>query len=435
MSDERSGTPGPGCLRRRGAGRASASARRLALLALWLAVLACGSATSLPTSAPPTPNVNPATGTTSGLWYLTRGGSRLDQGWGVDVDSAGNVYFGTHQQAESELFTDMVIYKFAADGTQLWETHWGGPFQEKLFVVTVAEPLVYVAGLTQSSIDPTQADMAVLALNVVDGSIAWEFTWGQGFGYEEVDGLVVDGDSVYVSGWTTGEATGNDVAILRLDLQGNLVWVQTWGTPGWDQADGQMVVDGDTIYVCGRYNAPNMALGGDAFVARFSRETGEYLSHVIWGGALFDDALGMTSDGTFLYAVGLTLSRGDGGQIFVLKLDRDLNLLWDEVWGGPAGESARVVAVDDVGHVLITGHSDSYGSGANDIVLLQYSPDGQLLWSQVWGGPQSEGTQGIVIDGSVAYLAGVTASVGSGQQDAVLIRVDSQTGQFPPLTP
>jgi outer membrane protein assembly factor BamB len=179
---------------------------------------------------------------------MTRGDAKSDQAWGVDTDSQGNVYIAAYmQQPPSRLFFDMVIYKFSPDGKELWQTQWGGDLQEKVFIVTVSEPYLYVGGLTHTAMALTEADMAVLALDMNSGKILWEFTWGQGFGYEEVDGLVVDGDYIYVSGWTTGEETSGDMAVLKLDRKGNLIWVTTWGTEGFDEADGQMVVDEDTI--------------------------------------------------------------------------------------------------------------------------------------------------------------------------------------------
>ncbi|MCL5942943.1 MAG: PQQ-like beta-propeller repeat protein, partial [Actinobacteria bacterium] len=211
----------------------------------------------------------------------------------------------------------------------------------------------------------TDADMVVLALDADNGELAWEFTWGQGFGYEEVDGLAVDGDylyvSLYVSGWTTGKNSGNDLALLKLDKSGRLVWVQTWGGKGWDEADGQLVVRADSVYVAGRYGGKNMLLGGKGLVARFSKDTGELRTHETRGGPLFTDALGMTADAACLYVVGLTLDKGKGGQIFLRKYDPGLRLLWEQVWGGPKSESARAVTVDGSGDVLVAGESDGGG--------------------------------------------------------------------------
>jgi hypothetical protein len=369
------------------------------------------------------------------LWYLTRGGAKLDQGWGVDVDSEGNVYFATYQQAEKEPFADIVTYKFSPDGKEIWHARWGGKNMEKAFIVTVKEPYVYIGGLTYTSaLNLAEADMAVLALNAQDGSLAWDFTWGQGFGYEEVDGLVVEDDFIYLSGWTTGKTTGNDVAILKLDLNGNLIWTKSWGGKGWDEGDGQMVVDKDTLYVAGRYNGTNIILGGEGLIVRFSKETGEYISHTTWGGPLGTDALGMTSDGTFLYAVGLTVDKGNGGQIFLRKYDKSLNLIWEQLWGGKGSESARAVAIGPSGDIFIAGSSDSSSNGGGlDIAFLRYTREGVLVWAKTWGGRFSDGAGGMAIFGNRAFIAGNTKSIGNGQDDALLISANAETGEFPPI--
>jgi len=276
--------------------------------------------------------------------------------------------------------------------------------------------------------------MAVLALDMNTGRVLWSFTWGQGFGYEEVDGLVVDGGYIYISGWTTGKKTSGDMAVLKLDQEGNLIWAKTWGTSGFDEADGQIAADENAIYVSGRINATNMFLGGDAVLVKFSKENGDYLTHKTWGGANFDDGLGMTSDGTYLYVVGLTLSYGKSGQIFLLKYDKNLNLLWQRIWGGPKGESARAVEVDNDGNILVAGAAASYGNGEDDVVLLEYSPEGALNWYRIWGGPLKDAVHGLAIDGDFAYLAGNTNSYGKGQDDALVIKADGRNGRFPPVS-
>ena len=336
------------------------------------------------------------------------------------------------QQPSSQLFYDMVIYKFSPSREELWRTQWGGELQEKAFIVVVSEPYLYVGGLTHTAAALTEADMALLALDTNTGKIVWEFTWGQGYGYEELDGLVVESDDIYISGWTTGEKTSGDMAVLKLDREGNLIWVNTWGTDGYDNADGQIVVDEDTIYVSGRVNAASVLSGGDAAIVKFSKASGGYLAHSTWGGAAFDDGFGMTSDGAYLYVVGLTLSFGNGGQVFLLKYDKDLNLEWQQMWGGAKGESARAVEVDDQGNILIAGATGSYGNGEDDLFLLQYSPEGTLNWQRTWGGPRLDAVHGLAIAGSFAFLAGNTSSYGKGQNDVLVIKADSQNGQFPP---
>jgi hypothetical protein len=413
--------------------------KRLAppLILLFLSAMACGQVTQSNTppqaieSPLPVASVLPEINS-SALWYLSYGDVKSDQAWGVDTDSQENVYVAAYmQKPPNQLFYDMVIYKFSAEGKELWHTQWGGDLQEKAFIVTISEPYVYIGGLVNTEIALTETDMAVLALDMNTGKVLWNFTWGQGFGYEEVDGLVVDGDYIYISGWTTGEKTSGDMAVLKLDKEGKLIWAKTWGTDGFDEADGQMVVDKNAIYVSGRINATNLLFGGDSVVVKFSKENGEYLTHKSWGGTNFDDGLGMTSDETYLYVVGLTLSFGNGGQIFLLKYDKDLNLVWQQLWGGTKGESARAVEVDSDNNILIAGSTSSYGNGEDDIVLLQYNPEGVLNWYQVWGGSLKDAVHGLAIDGNFAYLAGNTNSFSKGQDDALIIKADSKKGISP----
>jgi hypothetical protein len=404
----------------------------IVLLALLLTVLACSGPAVVATPSP-TPEQSAST-PGADLWYRTFGDTKSDQCWGVDADTAGNLYVGCYNQSPaSAFFYDMVIYKFTPDGQQAWRTQWGGKLEEKAFVVNVKEPYVYVGGTQHTTAALTDADMAVLALDMNTGAVLWSFTWGQGFGYQEVDGLVADGDFLYISGWTTGEKTGGDAAVLKLNrTDGSLVWSKTWGTDKFDSADGQMVVDENYVYISGRTDAENALIGGKSYIAKFDKSTGEEVDYSTWGGPIFNDGLGMTSDGTFLYVVGLTLGFGNGSQIFLLKYDKALKLVWHQLWGGSGAESARAAAVDAAGNILVAGNTDSYGNGKGVIVLLQFSPDGNLNWSSLWGGPLDDAVQGLVLRGDYVYLVGSTDSYSMGLNDALFIKADAKNGQFPP---
>ena len=309
---------------------------------------------------------------------------------------------------------------------------WGGQFQEKAFIVDVDEPFVYVAGLTHTAMGPTEADMAVLALDGETGQVLWEFTWGQGFGYEEVDGLVVEEDAIYISGWSTSEGGNSDIAILKLDRQGNKIWEKIWGSDGFDSADGQMVVTADSIYVSGKLDADNMLFGGQAYVVRFSKITGEYIQYYVYDGGVTSDGLGMTSDGESLYVVGMDFIAGEGNQLLVLKLDFELNLVWDRHWGEDGGEYvSRTAAVNEAGEIIVAVNQRIPNSAPSDIVFVYYSPSGDLLRTSTWGGTDEEIAHGIVTRGNFIYLAGEIKYAEEPQNDALLIIADAIKGGFP----
>jgi hypothetical protein len=403
--------------------------RILAFCFVILATLACRTPAGNEQPSPMVPSE------LSGVWLRTAGDLKADQSWAVETDDLGNLYWGTFQQAPGEFFSDMVIYKYSPAGDLLWETRWGGKYQEKLFRLAVSPPLLLVGGEQDHSLNIAQSDMVVLALDLESGDVIWEFTYDQGFGYEEVDGLVSKGDFIYVSGWTTSEQTGNDVGVLKLDRQGNLIWAQAWGGPGWDEADGQMVVDDEYIYITGRYDGAGFLAGGYGLLAKFSIETGEYIQHTVWNNSQFYDGYGMSSDGEYLYVVGITIVPRTGlpgdGQIFVQKWDKNLNLIWERLWGGSSGDQARAIGIDHLGHILVAGNTMIQTD--RQIVLLVYDNNGSLLSEALWGGEQEEVVHGLWIDGDYVYLAGETRTLGEGMNDALLLRVYIPTLTFPPI--
>lgn len=401
----------------------------LAVLLLGTASWACAAPAVTPS---PVSGIPAATFDASELWALRLGDVKADQAWGVDVDPGGNIYLAAFEQEPGQWFTDMTIYKLLPDGTQVWRTRWGGTYQEKAFIIAVREPVVYVGGLTHTAASPTEADMAVLALDAGSGQVLWEFTWGQGFGYEEVDGLVVEEDAIYISGWSTSEGDNYDIAVIKLDHKGELIWQTIWGSTGFDTADGQMVATRDDIYITGKLNGVNYLVGGQAYVACFSKENGTYLDHFVYQGGLMSEGLGMTGDGQSLYVAGMDFIAGQGNWLMLLKLDPSLDLLWDRHWGEVGGEYiSRTAAINGQGEILVAVNQRIPNSAPADIVLLRYTPEGVLLSVTRWGGMDEELAYGIVIRGPFAYIAGEIKYMNEPQGDILLIKADALQGGFP----
>jgi len=370
----------------------------------------------------------------SDLWYLTRGGQNLDQAWGVDVDSSGNIYFATCEIPLFSYFFNIYLYKFDQSGNEIWESQpWGGDFNDKAFITIVKAPYVYMAGRTDKNINLNSADAFVLAFNMNNGELVWQYTWDGGAGYEEVDGLVVEEDGIYISGWTAGVSTSNDFLLQKLSLDGQLIWSQTWGTDKWDEANGHIVVDENHIYVAGRINGTaQLSFDGDAVLACFRRLDGSYQWHKTWGGSSYDNASGMTASlDSYLYLVGVTYNYGNGSQIFLLKYTKIGELIWSSQWGGSKGEFARAIVADGDSIIYIAGKTDSYGAGANDIVLLKFNSDGTLRWDKTWGGKDTDASHDLVAYGDYLYIAGDTQSYGAGKWDALLLKLNRRTRDFP----
>jgi outer membrane protein assembly factor BamB len=180
------------------------------------------------------------------------------EGWGVDVDASGYVYWATTQFMPGRGL-DVVLYKLDADSNEVWTapTVFGDLYRQVSHVVKVAGDRAYVGGINNHAFSLSSSDMLVLAVDTATGDTLWSTVWDQGYGYEEVDDVLVGSDGIYVTGWTTGDTTRLDIALLRLDFDGNIVQASTWGTELQDHQDGHAVMDESTIYLAGLYGSPD----------------------------------------------------------------------------------------------------------------------------------------------------------------------------------
>ncbi len=365
------------------------------------------------------------------------------EAWGIDTDNAGNVFWAPNL-TQPGIFQgmDALLYKLDTDSNEIWANPavYADLHAQQTYIVTLTDDVVYLGGRDcfEFTLDPNLpfCDMFILAVDPLTGDTLWSTTWDQGFGYEEVDGLVVEDDGIYVTGWTRGDSTGMDIAILKMDLDGNVLWSNTWGTEMREHQDGHIVIDDSIIYVAGLYGGSEIGgscllpdLDGQALLAKFSKTDGSYISHTTFGRddswCNFENALGMASDGEYLYLTGITTVANNDNNIFIAKYDKNLRQIWLRNWGGPATETARAIAVGDNGNIYIGGNTDSFGAGGVDVIVLKYSPDGDLLNAKTWGGSNEDQSLDIEIQGDLMYLTGKGKSFNNNNDyDAYLLKID-----------
>lgn len=101
---------------------------------------------------------------------------------------------------------------------------------------------------------------------------------------------------------------------------------------------------------------------------------------------------------------------------------------WIHSWGSGDYEGLTDLAVDSQGHLHCVGYTESFGSGSPDILLIEYSADGELLSDRTWCSPGYDDGNAIFVDSDDnLYVAGVcTPEAGN---DTVLLRFNA-TGEL-----
>jgi len=352
------------------------------------------------------------------IWAKTWGGSSYDVGYGIAVDSSGNVYVTGYFDETVDFdpaavgeeirvsygALDAFLSKFDSSGNLKWTRTWGGGDNDSGLGVTVdGSGTVYTTGYFCGTVD-FDPDIAVdyhISNGTGDafmtkfdssGIFQWAKTWGgvEGdLGY----GVAVDGSgNVYVTGifsetvdFDPGPGVDNhitiddyDIFLSKFDWSGNFLWARTWGgqpQPGDDYDTGRGVaVDGSgNVYVTGWFQT----------TADFDPGPGEdYHTSSGWWDA------------------------------FLSRFDSSGNFVWAKTWGAEWGEEGHGVALDESGSIYVAGIFDltvdfdpgpgvdnHTSSGVEEIFLSRFDSSGNFIWAKTWGGTGNDKGYGVAVDG------------------------------------
>lgn len=134
-----------------------------------------------------------------------------------------------------------------------------------------------------------------------------------------------------------------------------------------------------------------------------------------------------TADGGFA-VTGYTNSFGQGGNdLFLMKIDNLGNVLWQKTYGSSGQEDGMSVAITetpDQGFVIV-GATTGFGAIGMDVLVVRVDPSGSVLWSGKYNTPSDhEFARGVIVasNGDVV-IAGTDNQNGSGSADGLIMRL------------
>ncbi len=398
-------------------------------LAVGLLFAACSSNTGSSEEMPPASE----TGEIEPEWTITQRSPRENgnaEAWGLDIHS-GKIFWAVSQIMPGSQM-DIFLHRYDSDGNLNWsETVFSGQYTDQAYFLTATDSLAYIGGRTCTQpIGIKGCNALVATADAATGTPQWNTSWDHSGGYEEVDGIIPQPDGLLVSGWSMGDETAMDLFLQKTNHSGDVLWTQTWSSPGErdDHQDGHIVADESMVYMAGLYDgSPGLGWNGKALLMKLEKNSGALVDSVTFGRqdnwVNAENALGMSTDGQYLYITGYTTPAANNWDIFVTKYDKNHNRIWYTMWGGDGTESARSLVIDSAGQIYVAGTTQSYGNGGSDVVLIELNSSGEVQWHRTWGGSGDESAFDIrLYDGSV-YITGRTNSFHpNGTNEAFLIR-------------
>ncbi len=372
-------------------------------------------------------------------WQRVLGGMNIDKGRAVEkLSDGGYVVVGETSSDDGDVnelngATDYWVVKLDPGGDILWKRTFGGTGEDVAFGVRETATGEYaVLGYTLSNdvdVDFNHGGKDVwLVLITPTGYFQWGRTFGGSGNDISADSpnsiLLINGgfNGAIVLAQTDsndGDVTSNlgerDGWMIQLDE--NLQAVERQRILGGNKDDHLVSMhrtsDGGYIMVGYSDSTTGDFLGNkggyDLWVVKLDRDLNVEWSET-YGGSADDKGYDVVEapDGGFL-VVGCTLSSdGDveenkgGSDLWVLKLDSEGNLRWEKTFGGSSSDCGRIVKNLSNGRFLILGSTSSSDGdvsrnhGKTDVWILKIDENGNLKWDQTFGGSDIDEAYGMV---------------------------------------
>jgi len=373
-------------------------------------------------------------------WASYLGGMDLDAGFGMAIDSTGDVWIagwtwssdfptpggfqttfvGNPADVWECHYGDAFIARITPSGTLAWATYLGGNNGDQANAIAIdSTGNIWVAGTTQSSDFP------------VPGGFQTTYVGGPGEAHQTPgDAFVARITPSGMLAWASylGGEVGDSATEIAVDSTGN-VWV-TGETQSWDfPTPGGFALPRGWDFVNDNY---------EGFVARIT-PSGALDWATCLGGIAFAGVGGVVVDSTGdAWITGVTPSRDLPAQeaeqtpgsapsagAFLARITPWGTLAWVTYFGGSGWAAGQHIALDSTGNMWVTGTTTSTdfptpggfqivstnGRNSTNIFIARFTPQGSLAWGGCLGGGEYESSEGVAADATGnAWIAGFTQS-------------------------
>jgi len=294
--------------------------------------------------------------------------------------------------------------------------------------------------------------------------LQWQKTYGNTLstqmGYtitktNDGNGYVFVGSALGNGGDITGHhgGIGADAWVVKTNSLGSIDWQKCIGGTAGDYAYDIITTADNGFVFAGTTQSNNGDVignhgGRDIWVVKIDG-SGAISWQKTFGGSADESANSIiqTSDGGFLVAGYTNSNNGDisgsnhgSGDVWILKLNGNGDMMWQKTYGGTLGEGANsIIQTSNNNYMVAASTSSTDGDllgqvnrGGNDCWLFKISGNGDLLWQKTYGGSQGEGASGVfeTPDGDYVFSGTTSSNDGNvsgnhGYVDTWVVKINS----------
>ena len=320
---------------------------------------------------------------------------------------------------------DIWIIKLDKNGNMEWDEVFGDNEPDIANSIIQTKDGGYAVAGFICTIYSGKQDIWIIKLGE-NGNKEWEKTF-DGDKNDVAHSIIQTKDGGYAIAASTGKKLWGEENcwVIKLNAKGDMEWDNYFGGTNWDEIysiiqtkDGNFITTG-----CSWSKGEGR---GDVRVAKLNKR-GDLVWEKTFGGSDNDEAHSIIQTDDEGYAVtGFTVLEDTGDRDFwVIKLDKDGNKVWDRTFGGTSEDWANSIIQNKNGNYMVAGWTKSMGAGKTDVWIVKLDKRGNLIWDKTFGGSENDEAHSIIQteDGGYAVV-GWTKSKGAGNADVWVIKLD-----------
>ena len=362
-------------------------------------------------------------------WEKNFGGSAQDRAYAIiQTTDGGYALSGTTYSDDGDVGnnnggSDYWILKLDGSGNLQWEQNFGGTqYEFAASLIQTMDQGYLIVGRTNSNEAGIYGDTNGWILKLDEsGNVEWERHIG-GSDYDYIQSAIQTTDGEYILGGYSGSSDGDvsnnngdlDTWIIKLDINGNIIWERSYGGTGVDVGWTIVQATNGDLVIVGYSNSKNGDVSEnngdfDSWVIRVD-STGDLIWEQNYGGSKLDysESIVPAADGGFILAGSSSSSDGDvaanngNADLWIIKIDETGNLLWENNYGGSELDWICALAPMTDGNYALAGFSESIdgdlteNNGGADLWILSIDEAGNLLWEESYGGSGDERALSII---------------------------------------
>ncbi len=308
----------------------------------------------------------------------------------------------------------------------MFEKHYGGTSDEHGNYVFQTEDGGYIiSGYTQSY-GAGGHDIYIIKTDGLGNSV-WTKTYG-GLGDDQTTALKKTYDNGYIIGGLTSsfDLPDYNAYCIKINQNGDTLWTRNYGGNNYDDCTAILQTIDHGFALLGNTTSYGSAsssiylirineLGDTLWTKTYQKKISNLGSNII-----------QTNDGGFLITGTTSITFvSNTKDIFLIKTNISGDTLWTKVIGGSGDDWGFSALELSDGSIMISGVTNSYGAGGYDIFMCKLQSYGEEIWMKTYGGVNDEWGQITQQTNDLGYIiTGSTNSFGNGNEDVYIIKTD-----------